>query len=73
MQASQFLGRHVLGDAGDTRRSSLHMLQRVYHHAVVGAVAGGLDDYEPPEAELVDENFLLLPPGGRERFVLRLG
>jgi hypothetical protein len=36
-------------------------------------VAGGLDDYESPEAHLVDEDFFLLLPCGREGLVLGFG
>ena len=43
-----------------------HVIERVDYDAVVGAVAGGLDDDESPEAHCIDENFFLFLPRGSE-------
>jgi hypothetical protein len=73
VQPFELLYGNVLRDAGDACRPAFHMLQSVDHNAVVGAVTGGLDDYESPETHFVDEDFFLFLPWGREGFVLGCG
>jgi len=73
VQASEFFQRNVLIDTRNARRSAFHVLQSVDHNAVVGAVAGGLDDDESPEPHFVDEDFVLFLPWGSEGFVLGFG
>ena len=73
VEAFQFFDCDVPGDAGDAGRAAFHVIQCVDHDAVIGTVAGGLDDYETPETHFVDENFFLFLPGDREGLVLGFG
>ncbi len=73
VHALQFVACDVFGDAGDAGCPALHVFERVDNHTVIRTVAGGLDDHVAPETQLVDEDFFLFLPGGRERFVLGFG
>src|SRR5882762_6311732 len=72
METAELLRCHVLVDAGHTGRSSFHVRQRIDDNIVVGAVAGGLDHDETPEAHFADENLLLFLPGRGERLIFGL-
>ena len=62
IEAAKLLHGHVLVEAGDAGRPSIHVLERIDDNVVVRAVTRGLHDNETPEPHFVDQNlFLFLP------------